>query len=251
LTFRFAKCPSDENCFAFVAVWALQIRHPADVFHVVCDVHEQRSGIPQLLRERGIDAEVCRLGAGDYLTGPDALVERKTVPDLHATVIRGRFWRQISALRDSGGWSCLLIEGSSVYDGPLSESSIRGIWLTLADLGVIVVRSSGPVDTANWLIHIARRRHESTSSPRAPYRRRRTRDTSVPPAQQALAATPGISLVTAGKLLDRFGSVQQVASASEEDLRSVRGIGERRARAIAAVVRDSAQRNLTPPPHAT
>jgi len=44
-----------------------------------------------------------------------------------------------------------------------------------------------------------------------------------------LATVPGVSPVTANRLLSRFGSIASIAAASESDLQAVEGIGPRRA----------------------
>jgi ERCC4-type nuclease len=54
----------------------------------------------------------------------------------------------------------------------------------------------------------------------------------VDPAEQALAAAPGISTVTARAALDRFGWLRDVLTADLEALAQVPGVGHRRAQAI-------------------
>src|SRR5947208_5386745 len=55
--------------------------------------------MPEALAALGIEAVVEPLEAGDYDLGSRVLVERKTVVDLHLSLRRGRFWRQLDELR--------------------------------------------------------------------------------------------------------------------------------------------------------
>lgn len=66
---------------------------------IVVDVHERQSGIADTLRELGAEIAIAALPAGDYAVGLDTLVERKRVLDLHAAVLKGRFWPQLGKLR--------------------------------------------------------------------------------------------------------------------------------------------------------
>jgi ERCC4-type nuclease len=139
---------------------------------VIVDVHERRSGIACLLEQLGARVEMRRLLSGDYLPAPRTLVERKTVYDLHAAILAGRFWRQMAVLRDSASWTYLLVEGSSLYSGRLSPEAIRGAILALTDLGVIVLRSIDRGDTAAWIYRIAMRRQSPRARDYPPYAQR-------------------------------------------------------------------------------
>jgi ERCC4-type nuclease len=97
---------------------------------IVADVFEDGSGVPASLRRLGTQVVVKPLPAGDYKIAGGALVERKTVTDLHGSLARG----------------CLL---------------------AIADLGIAVVRTQDSGDTALWLHRLALRqqRRERASSP--------------------------------------------------------------------------------------
>jgi ERCC4-type nuclease len=65
-------------------------RHYRRDVRIVADVNERQSGIPKALEGFGLDLERRALPAGDYALGPDVLIERKSVLDLHASIIQGR-----------------------------------------------------------------------------------------------------------------------------------------------------------------
>jgi DNA excision repair protein ERCC-4 len=204
---------------------------------VVADVFERRSSVPGRLRSLGIDVIERPLAVGDYAVSPVCLIERKSILDLHSSVYSGRLWRQIGALRRACEWPYLLVEGSPLYAGALGAEGVRGLLLAISDLGVTVIRSDDAADSAHWIRRILMRRTRPVHRNRPPYARRRATPL-IAPAEVALAAAPGISTATARRLLEHFGSLLHVLLASPDDLRSVRGVGTRRADAIQKLARD-------------
>jgi ERCC4-type nuclease len=172
------------------------------------------------------------LTAGDYAIGEDCLVERKAVRDLHRSLCSGRLWRQVGALRRSTKSPCLLVEGATIYGGPVAHAAIRGTLLAIADLGVLVIRSENPEDSARWIHQLLERRASPGFRDRVPYAFRYARDAAIDPAEQALAAAPGISTIVARATLEHFGCLREVLTADLEALAQVPGVGTRRAQAI-------------------
>jgi Fanconi anemia group M protein len=194
---------------------------------LIVDRHEPESRLVPTLHRLGVVTEVRRLPVGDYAVG-SSLVERKTVNDLHRSIIEGRFWLQIGRLRRASVRPYLLVEGSDLDAGPLRTTSIRGALLAVDELGVGVVRSSDGEDSALWLKVLADRQ-ERRRRLRSTYRQQRG-EASTPEAM--LAAVPGISRTSARALLNRFGSIEAILSAGREQWLSVEGIGQARAAAL-------------------
>jgi DNA excision repair protein ERCC-4/Fanconi anemia group M protein len=177
------------------------------------------------------------LNAGDYEVAIGALVERKTVRGLHASVIAGTFWPQIGRLRESGHFCYLLLEGHDLYDGPVGDTAVRGICIALMDLGVHVLRSVDAMDSARWLDRLAERRTNARYRSRAPHAQRPKRRAGVSAAEAALSCVPGISSHHARVLLTRFGTLAATAQASREQWLEVSGIGVTRANALETTFR--------------
>jgi ERCC4-type nuclease len=203
---------------------------------ITADVHERASGIPLMLEALGAHVEMRSLTRGDYVLGPGTVVERKSVADLHGSVGIGRFWLQMRKVRLAGRWPYLLIEGPTIFRGPVPASSIRGVCLAVADLGVTIIRTEDVEDTAEWLLRLAMRRQHGAVRDRAVYAQR-PKSRAVSPPEAALACAPGVSVATARAVLNRFGSVREVGEASLEDLQALPGVGIKRAEAIAALIR--------------
>jgi len=194
---------------------------------VVVDVYEREGRVRTALRELGVETHVRRLPVGDY-EASGAIVERKSVRDLHLSIISGRLWRQIARLRRVASRPYLLVEGADLDAGPLRVESVRGALIALGELAIPVIRSADPEDSALWLRILGER----------PYRRRRA-TSALPvaqgptPAEAMLTAVPGISVVSARALLTRFGTIANIAAAGPESWPSVPGIGPARASSLA------------------
>jgi Fanconi anemia group M protein len=196
---------------------------------VVADVFEQGSGLPAALRRLGAQVSIEPLPAGDYRIPTGILIERKTVSDLHGSLGRGRLWAQIGNIRDEAVTPLLLVEGDDLDAGPRHPNAIRGALLAIAELGVGILRSRDPADSALWVHRLAVRQARKARARAHPEQAR----PSPPPGLALLAAVPGISDITARALLERFGSVEGVLDAGPERWAEVAGIGSVRAHALA------------------
>jgi ERCC4-type nuclease len=198
---------------------------------VVVDIYERESRVREALHDLGVDTTIRRLPIADYSAG-GALIERKSVRDLHLSIIKGRFWRQVRRLRRGAVRPYVLVEGDDLDAGPLRPESVRGAIIALAELGIPVLRARDPEETATWLKLLAAR----------PYRKRNTLDplpVKATPAEAMLAAIPGISVVTARSLLERFGTIADIAAASPESWLSAPGVGPVRAQRLDEALRQA------------
>ncbi len=193
---------------------------------IVVDIYEREGRVWNALQMLGVATKLDRLPVGDYEAG-GAIVERKSVRDLHLSIISGRLWRQLARLRRVASRPYLLVEGDDLDAGPLRPQSVRGALIAISELAVPVIRSADPSDSAAWLKILGER----------PYRRRRA-TSALPVAQGAspseamLTAVPGISVISARALLSEFGSIADIAAAGPKSWLSVPGIGNARAQAL-------------------
>lgn len=220
-----------------VAVSPDASRQAAGMLVITADVCERASGVPQLLQALEAHVDVRALTRGDYVLGPETVVERKTVEDLHVSISGGRFWQQMRKIRAAGRWPCLVIEGPSVFRGRVPAEGVRGVCLAVTDLGITIIRTEHPQDTAAWLYRLAIRRRDGAVRKHRVYAQL-PRAASASAPESALAAAPGVSVITARTVLRRFGSLHQVGEASIHDLQALPGVGSKRAAAIAALIHD-------------
>ena len=210
--------------------------------HIVVDDRERTGGVLAALSGR-TDAicEVTRLDLGDYCIDHRVLVERKTLADFVASLIDGRLFEQTAALASAPERAVLILEGTG-KDWPktgVRRESVQGALITIGVFfGVAILRSTGPEETAQLLVFLGRQAQRCARGgfPRPGYRPkgRRARQLFV------LQGLPGIGPERAIQLLERFGSVQAVVSASANDLIAVDGIGDKTAAKIRWAVEEPA-----------
>jgi hypothetical protein len=150
----------------------------------------------------------------------------------HGSLGRGRLWEQIGRIRDEALSPFLLVEGEALDAGPRHPNAIRGALLAIAELGVTILWSRDPADSALWLHRLGMR---DARKARARTRPRRTPDV-IDPGIGVLAAVPGISIRTARSLLSRFGSIDGLLGAGPERWAEVDGVGAVRAHALATAL---------------
>jgi ERCC4-type nuclease len=186
----------------------------------------------ELLGRLGTRVLVERLTAGDYVVGERCIVERKHVVDFHDTMLHGRLWPQLGALRACTDEAYLLVEGRGLA-GPVHPEAVRGALLTAAELGVTVLRSTDRVDSAAWLHRLAFRRQVRLRKRARPRYSQRPKAAAETVPEAMLSAVPGISTVTAAAILARFGSIADLTRAAPHEWHEVPGLGAKRCVALA------------------
>ncbi len=80
---------------------------------VVVDIREFRSALPSLLHAAGMEVVPVTIDVGDYVIAPRVCLERKSVPDLVASLASGRLYTQCVAMTRHYDLAVLLVE----FDG--------------------------------------------------------------------------------------------------------------------------------------
>jgi len=211
------------------------------LLRVVADDRERAGGeVLAALAARGdVTVEIARLDVGDYRVERRVVVERKTTADFAASLIDGRLFHQTAALALAPERAVLVLEGCEQdwRDTGVRREALQGALITISVFfGVAVLQSDGPEETARLLVYLGRqvRRIVQGGLPRPGYRPKGKR------ARQLflLQGLPGVGRERAARLLERFGSIQAIMSASAEDLAAVDGIGEKTATRIRWAVQE-------------
>lgn len=209
-----------------------------DALTITVDVRERRCPVPERLAELGADIELVTLAVGDYAVG-GRVVERKTVADLHASLIGQSLWSQVAALRRDPRRAYVLVEGADLDGGTVPARALRGVLLKIMDNGIPVIHAVSPDDSALW-IHVLARQEQRRRERRATAARIGRRPIVVSPVG-LLSAIPGISLDCSKRLISEFGSIAGIAGASETALQSIPDIGPARAKAILQALTSTAR----------
>lgn len=223
-------------------------KDPSDKIHIRIDIHEQRSGIPNLLAAMPqVHTEVIPLRQGDYDVGGDPcrVFERKTASDFLCSLAQGRLIAQLTALRKNRCVPILLLEGDPLRVGHsrMRPESIRGALSYIAAvLRVPILPSSGAADSAH-LIYAAARQCQfgkaragvghMAHSPAAG----RHQASQSEQQMQIMLSLPGVGPATARAMCARFRSLRELLSADAAQLSTVPGIGPSRAAMLEQLLR--------------
>ncbi|MBU4138626.1 MAG: DEAD/DEAH box helicase, partial [Euryarchaeota archaeon] len=205
---------------------------------VFVDQREIRSNVARSLEKLGMDIELRTLEVGDYVVSDRVGIERKTVDDFLSTLMDGRdLFGQISDLRRTFDRPLLIIEGEGLYTArQIHANSIRGVLSSIAvDFGVPIIFSRDEEDTAA-LISIIAKREQTDGKKDISLHGKKTSLTLKEQQEYVISSLPEIGPAVARNLLLHFGSVEQVMSASREELMEVGLVGPKTADRIREVV---------------
>ena len=131
----------------------------------------------------------------------------------------------------------LLLEGTGkkLTETGIRREAMQGALITVSIvLGVPVLRSKSPSESAHLILYTAR---QIKSFARGAVQRHGSRPKGKRKKQLfILQGLPGVGSERAARLLDEFGSVEAVVTATSKELQSVEGIGENIADRIKWVV---------------
>ncbi|MBP7867834.1 MAG: nuclease [Acidobacteria bacterium] len=201
---------------------------------IVVDRREGRGGVFEaFLRMGGIDVSFGTLVTGDYRIDNRFLVERKTLPDLVQSILDGRLFRQAKNLANHEMRGVIILEGhASDLEGRLiRRESIQGAMIAVTVLlGVPVLRSRDPEETARLMLMMAHQADRTVSGGVLRHGRRPHRHRAL--QLHLLQGLPGIGPGKARGLLEVFGSVEAIVRADADALARSPGIGRTLARRI-------------------
>lgn len=206
---------------------------------VFVDQREMRSAVVKELERLGASIDIKTLEVGDYVLSDRVCVERKTAEDFLSSLVDGGrdIFGQLSDLRRCFDRPILVIEGSGLYTKRrIHPNAIRGaLGSVVVGFGVPTITTEGAEDTAAFLYVVAKQ--EQVGGGRPPTLHSGGVPLALKEQQEYLISSiSNIGPVIARRLLLHFGSVQNVMSASLDDLMMVFGVGPKTAARIREVV---------------
>lgn len=203
-----------------------------DKLRIIVDEREKKSGIPDLLKAVGVHIEMKTLPIGDYIVGPETVVERKSISDLVSSIFDGRLFDQCSRLKEHFENPIILMEGNvdeieSITENPLvfygAVSSIA------IDFKIPIIHTPSATHTSKLLVSMSSRKE----SAQGPFLKKIRKSNNIQQQQlSALCSLPGVGEKTAKRMLAKFGSPSKVFSATLSELSKVEGLGAARAKKI-------------------
>ncbi len=218
------SAPNDPSCTHLTD-------QPVDI---VADDRERASEVVAFIGSiPRVSVRIERLATGDYLVDRRILFERKTLQDLSRSVVDGRLFKQMVRLTKSKYKAVLILEGSGKNAESLGvrREALQGALITISlILGIPVLRSMAPEETARLIVYAARQIQflGKAGYPRPGYRPKSKKGRQL----YILQGLPGVGHERALRLLEKFGSVEGVMRAGLDELRAVEGIGAKTADTI-------------------
>jgi ERCC4-type nuclease len=174
-----------------------------------------------------VDVDIRRLSMGDYQIDKGLILERKTLKDFAISIIDGRLFKQMIHLANSTSTGVLILEGGAGDAAAIgmTRESLQGALITVSIiLGIPILRSKDPSETARLMVYIGRQMGllDGRGVHRPGYRPKSKRKRQL----FILQGLPGIGPERAGRLLECFGSVESAITAGSDELQSVAGIGK-------------------------
>ena len=130
------------------------------IINVTADDREYKSEVIESLMDiENVDVNIRRLSMGDYQIDSRLIVERKTLKDFAVSIIDGRLFKQMIRLANSNSKAVLIIEGTATDTAELgmTREAMQGALITVSlILGIPVLRSKDPSETAKLMVYIAR-----------------------------------------------------------------------------------------------
>jgi len=207
---------------------------------IVADQRELDSHIArELSRREGVEVRLETLAVGDYVLSDRVAVERKSVADFLDSLFGGErsVFEQVGDLSRHYARPVVIVEGEGLYEERnVHPNAIRGALASLAvDFGASVLRSRDREDTTELLSVIAKREQEESDREVRVHGEKGAK-TLAEQQEYVVGSIADIGPVTARALLEQFGSVEAVLTASEEELMETDGVGEVTAERIREVV---------------
>ena len=204
---------------------------------IIADHREIPSGVVRELTRLGIEVEARQLGVGDYILSDRVGIERKSSADFLQSIVDKRLLSQAKQLAETFERPLLILEGGDLYSRrAIHPNAIRGALAALAvEFNIPILPTKDERETAELLAAIAKR--EQIGKVREVAVRGWPRVLTLSQQQRfVVEGLPGVSAVLAKRLLEYFGTVEEVMKATEKELRQVHGIGPKKAKRIRRVL---------------
>ena len=195
---------------------------------VVTDSRELGAMVTRELAKLGALVKSQPLEVGDFVLSDRVVVERKDVEDFASSIIDGRLFQQAVKLKEAYAKPVIIVEGETLSgSGRVRPEAMMGAYASiLIDFGIPTAWTQKPSETAQLIFAIARR--EQIQDKRVPRIMTALKPSSVEEQQEFIVSSlPNVDRARAKSLLGAFQTVERVFIASQEELMSVTGIGEK------------------------
>ncbi|MFH1771072.1 MAG: DEAD/DEAH box helicase [archaeon] len=199
---------------------------------IVVDHREKGSKVIKELLEENIKIDLQSLNVGDFLLSDNVVVEYKTKKDFVDSIIDGRLLHQLRELTQYLK-PLLIVEGEQdIYSQRnIHKNAILGMISTITvSYRIPIIFTKDSKETAALLKIIAKREQDPEKKG---FQMHTAKPLSLTEQQEyIISSIPGIGGNLAKPLLKEFKSVKKVINASEDSLKKISLIGEKKAKKI-------------------
>ena len=191
---------------------------------ILIDYREKNSLVASYLIKQGFEINFRELKIGDYIV-KNTVIERKTVSDFISSMINKRLLRQIEELKQYEN-KLLIIEGISeqeIYkdeNSGINANAIRGFLLSIVlkhKIPLIFTKNSE--DTARFIGVLSKKKEKEIN-----LNAKKKNLNKKEQLQFIIESFPGIGPKKSRKLLEKFGTIQNIILAPTEELEKILGI---------------------------
>lgn len=204
---------------------------------------------PAMLRAMGSSSTMPEQFGADVIWMSErhgiAGVQRKTIPDLVASVRSGLLGREITQMKEGLKFGCLVIEGQPKWtaDGWLHDERLNwsqkqqaGVEWWVQGQGLWVTWTRDTAETVSRVEHLQqyleKEKHGSLLHRPNPPRNEWGKLSNQSTAVYFLTGVPGIGPDIAARIFEKFGKVPLKWDVTIEELMEVEGVGKVRARQL-------------------
>ncbi len=201
---------------------------------IFADHRESASNVNKHLEELGADVICRQLSVGDYILSERVCVERKTTSDFLGSMMNQRLFRQLEEISSNFDSPVLIMEGSpsNLFCNGIHPNAVRGALSSISiDYRIPMLWTQNPKETAAQIYRMAHREQIGKTTEVSVRGAKKPADTSRL-QEFIVAGLPSINSRLSARLLERFGSVRGVFSATHEELMEIDKIGDKKAKQI-------------------
>lgn len=190
---------------------------------IIADYREKE--IIENLKSLGANVNEMNLKVGDFVcSGDGVVIERKTHSDFVSSITDGRMFEQLQHLKENYEKPIIIVEGFS--DREINENALKATIASLiTKFNVSFINTKNSLDTAKMVYWLAKKEQEDVHKVLGFKQGKKPKETKLL-QEYVLSSIPGISKVLATRLLEKFGSIEQVVNAQEMELSKVKGVGK-------------------------
>ena len=203
---------------------------------IVIYADDRENSVAKELSRMDVTVKTKRLEVADFLVSDRTAVERKKAEDFVDSVLDSRLFDQLNELQQFRK-PVILVEGKDLYSHRnVHPNAIRGALATVAiDYGIPIIWSQDEKETSEVLKSLAKREQEEKDREVA-VRGNKTAKSDKDLQKFLVAGLPGVNTKIAERLLEEFSSVQEIFTASEEELKNIEGLGDKKASRIRELI---------------